>query len=246
MVIAWRIIILLSLLSFLLVSCSNPHNSLSKLDIELTAEDNEEAELIALCLSGELVSPYSLSNQVLMDLANIRSAYGDKFEPIQRIRFGPPWVPGCLLVGFDSSTAEMVANGEYHAWDWLNIKYQVTEIDTMDIRNNWIVLYFKDKLHPQRLSELYTVLPGITYAEPNGFYGDFSNVYPRQIMGGISYLFREGWGDCPCGCTNNRYWYFVVELNRHRFIGYWFPDEDPIMPPWWEEAKRNIDQFRLW
>lgn len=246
MVIVWRIIILLSLLSLVLVGCSNPYNSLNKQDLELTSEDTEEAELIALCLSGELVAPNNLYNQVLVDLANIRYAFGDKFEPIQSIRFRPPWVPGCLIVSFDSSAAEMVANGEYHYWDELNQRYQVTEIDTMGIRYNWVVLYFKDKLHPRRLAGLYAGLPGINYAEPNGQYGGSSNVYPLQTIRGISYLFREGWGDCFSGCIYNRYWYFVVELNRHIFIGYWFPNENPVEPRWWREAKRNIDQFRLW
>ena len=246
MVISWRIIILLSLLSLVLVCCSNPYSSLSKHDIELTSEDNEEAELIALCLSGELVAPDNLSDLVLMDLANIRSAFGDRFEPIKSIRFRPPWVAGCLLVGFESSAAEMVANGEYHAWDELNMEYQVTEIDTTSIRNNWVILYFKDKLNPRHLLGLYSGLQGVRYAEPNMRFGGSSNVYPGQTMRGISYLFSEGWGDCPSGCMHHRYWYIVVELNRHIFIGYWFPDEDPVKPPWWREAERNIDQFRLW
>ncbi len=246
MVISWRIIILLSLLSLVLVCCSNPYSSLSKHDFEFTSEDNEEAELIALCLSGELVAPDNLYDLVLMDLENIRTAFGNKFEPIKSIRFRPPWVAGCLLVGFDSSTAEMVANGEYHAWDELNMEYQVTEIDTTSIRNNWVILYFKDKLNPRHLSGLYSGLQGVRYAEPNMRFGGSSNVYPGQTMRGISYLFNEGWGDCPSGCMHHRYWYIVVELNRHIFIGYWFPDEDPVKPPWWREAERNIDQFRLW
>ncbi len=237
---------MLSLLSLVLVSCSNPYSSLSKHDFELTSEDNEEAELIALCLSGEIVAPDNLCDQVLMDLANIRSAFGDKFEPIKSIRFRPPWVAGCLFVGFYSSAAEMVANGEYHAWDELNMEYQVTEIDTTDISNNWVIMYFKDKLNPRHLSGLYAGLQGVRYAEPNMWFGGSYNVYPRQTMRGISYLFSEGWGDCPSGCIHHRYWYIVVELNRPIFIGYWFPDEDPVKPPWWREAKWNIDLFRLW
>lgn len=242
-----QLAILLGLISFLVISCNNPFGPPGGREFELTAEDYEEANLIALCLSGEITAPDDLSHRVLDDLASIRSEFGDMFESLQRIRFSPPWVPGCLLVGFDSATAQKVASGEYHDWDELNQKYQVKEINTSSIRNNWVVIYFKDKLHPRRLSELYEVLPGVRYAEPNGIGGDFSNIYPRETLAhGMTYLFREGWGDCPSGCIYNQYWYFPIYAFNPLIIRYWNPDEDPKAPSWWDEAKQNIELYHSW
>lgn len=247
MVKVWRIALLLSFLSYGLVSCSNPFNPLNNQDTELTPEGDEEAELIALCLSGELSAPDDLYNRVLRDLAVIRVRFGDEYESIQSIRFRPPWVVGCIIMSFNDSTADEVANGEYHAWDELNQKYQVTEIDTSSIRYKWIVLYFKDKLHPRRLSELYGALPGVRYAEPNHIFGDSPNVYPRQTRLGITYLFRNAWGDLPSGALCNEYWYFTVyEWIQAIFIGHWDPYRDPKEPGWWDEARKNIELYRSW
>lgn len=245
MVNVWLIALLLSF--FGLVSCSNPFNPLSDQDLELTPEDQEEAELIALCLSGELSASDDLYNLILKDLAVIRLRFGDELEPIKRVRFRPPWVPGCVMVGVDESTANKIGNGEYHAWDELNQKYQVIEMDTSGIRYKWIVLYFKDKLHPRRLSELYGALPGVRYAEPNFVIGDSPNIYPYEIGIGITYLFRDAWGDLPAGATNNEYWYFAVtRSNQVTYIGHWAAYRDPKEPAWWNEARKNIELYRSW
>ncbi len=240
----WRIALFLVLLSLLFVCCSNPFGS-SKKNHDYTSEDMEEAEVIALCLSGDITAPASLYNRVLTNLAAIRSSYGINFTQINTIRFRKPWVPSCIIIGFESGTSQLVANGEYHVWDELNNQYQVTEIDLSSIRYNWVLLSFKGLLHPRRLSESYSKLPGVRYAEPNGIGGDGPTIYPRQAILGLTYLFRNGWGDCPAGCISNEYWYFVAyELSETIFIGYWNPQKDPKEPDWWFDAKRNIEQYR--
>ena len=241
-----QIALFLFLISWALSSCSNPFGSLGNRDIELTPEDYEEAALMALALSGEMVAPDSLYNQVLEELAGIRSTYGDSYGSIQHTRFRPPWVPGNLIISFDSTAAQMAADGEYHAWDQLNEQYQVTEIDTFSIRYGWVLLHFNEKYHPRRLAEKYEVLPGVRYAEPNRLGGDFSNVYPRLTSRGITYLFREGWGDCPSGCISNLYWYFDTEWNRPVLRGYWNPQNNPEEPYWWNEAKQNVESYSKW
>lgn len=237
------IALLLLLISLALSNCSNPFDALGNRDIELTPEDYEEAAHMALALSGELVAPDSLYNQVLEELAGIRSTYGDRIGPIQRIRFKLPWVPGNLILSFDSTTAQMVADGEYHAWDQLNQQYQVTEIDTFSINYGWVLLYFNEKYHPRRLAEKYEILPGVIYTEPNRIIGDSSRIYPRLTLRGITYLFREGMGDCPSGCIVNLYWYFDTEWNRPVLIGYWDPHNNPKEPFWWNEAEQNIESY---
>jgi hypothetical protein len=244
-----RITLFLVLLSLLPVSCSNPFNP-STGDYDFIPKDNdrenEEAELIALCLSGNISAPDTLYNRLLEDLTNIRSSYGDMFTQVNAIRFRAPWVPSCIIIGFEPGTSQLVANRQYNAWDKLNEQYQVTEIDLSSIKYDWVLLRFKGRLHPRRLSELYSKLSGVRYAEPNFIIGDSSNIYPRQTtISGLTYLFRNGWGDCFSGCISNEYWYFVAhELSETIFIGYWNPQQDSKEPDWWSEAKQNIEQYR--
>jgi hypothetical protein len=240
----WRIALFLVLISLLLFSCSNPFGS-SKKNHDYTSEDMQEAEVIALCLSGDITAPGGLYNRALADLADIRSSYGSNFTQINTIRFQAPWVPSCIVIDFESGTSQLVANGQYNAWDELNKQYQLSEIDLSSIKYDRALLKFKGRLHPRRLSESYSKLPGVNYAEPNGIMGYSYNIYPRQTaVSGLTYLFRNGWGDCLAGCIYNEYWYFVAyESSQVIFLGYWNPQKDPKEPDWWSEAKRNIEQY---
>lgn len=245
-----RITLVVILLSCFIISCSkstkneNGNENTEPPPIEFTPKENEEAELIALCLSGELVAPDSLYNQILSDLAAIRATFGDTFEVVNRIKFSPPWVAGCLIIGFDDSTVQQIRNGQYHAWDSLNQQYQVTKIDTIVF--DWLgiaLLSFEGRLHPYRLAEVYAVLPGVWAASPNGIRGDYPNIYARQTGSGLTYLFRDAWGDCPSGCIYSEYWHFIFEGDQPVFIGHWAPDEDPNEPDWWEEARLNREHY---
>jgi hypothetical protein len=225
----------LLLLILVIIGCSK---STKYQDYEIPSWAHEEAELISLCLSGELEAPKRLSKRVLNELATIRSTFGDEFEPITRLVFTPPWLVSCLIVGFDSNSAEQVARGEYRAWDNLNRRFHVSRIDTHAIKFRAVTLYFEMVLHPRRLAEEYRSLPGVSYAEPNGLIGDFPNVYPRKTLGQLTYLFRHAQGDCPSGCIYSEYWYFVFSGSRPVFVGHWIPSKEP-QPGWWDEAELN-------
>lgn len=213
-------------------------------ELQPTPEDIQEAELMAMCLSGKVTAPEDLTEQMLDDLLYIRNNWKDDFEPINSIRFWPPWVPGNVIIGFNDSTAQKIRRGEYNAWDKLNEQYQVIEIDTTSLDViSCVVLSFEDNLNSRRLAELYEGLPGVIYTEPNYYIGDRSNVYPKIVWDGISYLFRDAWGDCPAGCISNEYWYFGSKRGIPLYIGHWIPDDDSSEPYWWSEAKQNREQY---
>jgi hypothetical protein len=250
-----RIVLFLVLLSLWFAGCYHSPDP-SKKNYKYTAEDVNEANVMALCLSGTITAPETLSNLVLTNLAEIRSSYGREFAltiygdgeyaPFNPIKFEAPWVPSCILISFEPGTAQLVANGQYHDWDELNRQYRVSYIDLRTIRYNYVEMGFKGQLHPRRLSELYAKLPGVRYAQPNYRGGGNSWIYPSSQAGsGLTYLFRYGWGDCPAGCIYNEFWYFISYASGETvFAGYWNPQKDPIVPDWWPDAKRNIEQFR--
>ena len=237
----WRVTLVAILVLPLTIDCSKSTRTECPLR---TPKADEEAELIALCLSGELVAPDGLYEQVRRDLAGIRATFGDTSEWINQIKFLPPWVPGNLLIGFDETAFQLIRDGQYHAWDSLNQQYQATDMDTIPFSSGGVVLLmFQGRLHPWRLVELYEDLPGVWAIHPNGRIGDWSSVYARQASGGMTYLFRHGWGDCPSGCIYSEFWYFRVDDNWPMFVGHWVPHEEPNVPEWWEEARLNREHY---
>jgi hypothetical protein len=77
--------------------------------------------------------------------------------------------------------------------------------------------------------------------EPNGYGGDWSNVYPCVDPDQRTYLFKEGSGDCPAGCITNEFWYFRI-TDGIEYVGTFKLREDPE-PAWWPEAKRALDRY---
>ncbi|HEX7594257.1 MAG TPA: hypothetical protein VF429_08815 [Anaerolineae bacterium] len=55
--------------------------------------------------------------------------------------------------------------------------------------------------------------PAVTQIEktPKGTIGASTNITALDRADGWDLVFWEGWGDCPAGCINNRYYYFSVK-----------------------------------
>jgi len=204
---------------------------------------DSESELAALWLSGERVAPSDLYQTIKSDLSDIRTAYLDSISEVDT-EFRPPWVPSQIIVGFTEEGVRKLRTGEFPEFDELNDLFHLTELDTkLTSTTPRAVLTFAGNQHPQRLSDPYGELDDIVYAEPNGYMGDWSNVYPWRLADGMSYLWRDAWGDCPAGCINSRFWYFRVTELGIEYVGTFQYHVDPE-PPWWSEAKVAFDQYR--
>ena len=100
---------------------------------------------------------------------------------INTIRFVAPWLPGCVIIGFDSETARLIENKEYTAWRGLNELYRLSRLDLVLLKNlDVAVLYFGVLLHSRRLCELYATLPGVRYIHPNYVTSFDSWIYPSS------------------------------------------------------------------
>lgn len=199
---------------------------------------NKEAEEMALYLSGNLTAPDELYEQVRSDLAAIRYEF---FGNGTGIEFTPPWILGEFFVSFNDTEYQMIVNETYDAWDELNSEYAVV-VDNIYKIIPTAYLVSECRWHPVRLAELYENLPGVKHVAPSRWAGDFSNIYPRQTGNGITYLFRWGSGDCPMGCINNHYSYFVFKDGEPISLGHYDPSKDP-KPDWWDEASKNRDRI---
>lgn len=211
-------------------------------NLDLTIRENEEAELMALCLSGQIFAPEELCNRVLNELSAIRSTFGGIDPHMEHITFMPPFVAGQIMIAFDEATMQQVQNGAYTSWNDLN-RASGMEKGTIKIYDHFVVVTSKYRLHPLLLAAYYSSLPGVIYAEPDGIIGDGSRIYPRISGNKISYLFKYGAGDCSSGCTYAHYFYFIVDNDVPELIGDWEPGAEE-KPAWWGEAENNINTYR--
>jgi hypothetical protein len=229
------------------------------------ANDASEFEMMALCVSGELLPPDDLTSILHDDITGIRSLAFDEesfSEPVPQtdISFSPPWAPGKIGIYFDDESQGVVVLGKYNTWDGLNEKYHAGKIDIHTFLSVSATIEFNDKaVHPERIAEDYNNLAGVTSACAKRIIGDRSNIYPyipgyqdgQLICEGLRdktryYLFRKGDEDCPSGCIINDYWLFKADAEGIELLGDYHTtiEEIPQKPSWWPTAQRALDLYR--
>ena len=231
----------------LVIQCAKPNRPQAPSYYVKTPMPHEEAELVALYLSGEILAPLQLYEQVYGELQSIRECYSNEYPVLNEITYLPPFFAASYVnFHIDQLAYTQLLHANYHSWDTLNAYYQLTEYHVREIGSyHYYVLEmrFQGRRHPDVLAQAYQSLPGfLEYLEANMM--DMSNIYPRMVQDTISYLFREGSGDCPSGCGISEFWYFASGGDSVAFIGHWLPDRDDLqVPDWWADAGQNWHDF---
>ena len=166
---------------------------------ELTRRD---AELLAMEISGALLPPTELTEQIAADLEAIRS----EFPVVSEIHHHPRWKPGELLVGLTDEAFEQFQQGEYRGLDNLNTWFGAVNIRTLG-GIPALYLQFDQEYNPEVLATFYSEAEGVRHAGPNGIIGDGNTIEGAPS----TYTFSRGWGDCPAGCISRHFWVFTVE-----------------------------------
>jgi hypothetical protein len=162
---------------------------------------NAEAEVLAIEASGEVVAPMQAYTRIVGDLAAIRASN----PAVRDIRAQGSWVPDELIIGFDEQGKAAVAAGTYADWDCPNALYGMSSIESHAL---FVLLHYDHMFNAPLLTAAYAVLPHVTYAEPNGIFGDGDDVCVSFNGQTYSYVFDAGSGDCLAGCIDHTYWGF--------------------------------------
>jgi hypothetical protein len=132
-------------------------------DVSVTPRPDQQAEEIALWLSGSLVAPEGLYLVVQEGLASMRQAYGDLVPDVVDLPFKPPWFVSTVEVWLTAEAVEEYERGEYHDLDSLNVALRLSEM--RQYGRNWFWLVFEGRLNPERLAEIYGDVESVANAE---------------------------------------------------------------------------------
>jgi hypothetical protein len=229
-------------LLILLPACGNdpagPHPGPAPSPFDATPRENSEAESMALYISGELIAPQGLYDEIVRDLAGIRVSWVDSVPDVAQSGFTPPWVPGELRLWLTEEATTRYRQGTYDDLDSLHAYFRLTDEDSVPAIGGQLRLrfLFEGKLHPERLVEAYEVMPSISIIYANSTWNNQQNVYPWMVDNRRTYLFRWGWGDCPAGCIDNRFSYFKTQDVGTEWVGTFVRFDDPE-PGWWAEGR---------
>lgn len=162
----------------------------------------DDATVLGLELSGELVAPADVVSQIAQDLAIVRGAY----PVVAAITVLRDWMPGALLVGLtDPAWAQYLA-GTFTALDAVNDQYGMTIIGQIPSIKT-LKLASQECSNPTVMVDAYWARPEVMYVEPNYNLNDGDDITCTALGW---YTFKHGWGDCAVGCAFSHYWHFRV------------------------------------
>lgn len=249
-----RAFLAMSLLFALTLSCADDpvgqRSTTQALYQANMVELDREAEEAALWLSGELTAPTPLYETILSDLSAIRSEYPSNipYEYGGPVRFTPWWISSRVGLLVTTELKNKVVAHVPNPLDSLNTVMHGTNSGHFSGPYGSLgwqtMVSFPGRLHPQRLAEIYKTVSGVNNAFVDGPIGDYSNVYPRPIYNGTTYLFRLGLGDCPAGCEVSEFYYFRRVGGVTEFVGSFRTYADPY-PAWWPEASAAYCTFEM-
>ena len=183
------------------LQCSEYEPLASPAAIAKTPRPNKAAELLALEVSGEFVAPDALYERIRDDLEQIVAIDSD----LARIRPKTPDDPTGVSLLLDEQAFDAHQRGDYHEWDCLNAAYGGRIVSTGTLIPSVNLDFGGRYFDVDRLMNEYARLSGVVSTSPDAFLGGGSDICLE--VGGDThlYVFVQGWGDCPVGCTGHRF-----------------------------------------
>lgn len=199
-------------------------------EIAATPRARPELEQLAIRLFPAFTADPTVYARLVADLAAIGAASPD----VAGVTYRSPWRGDQLLVGMSAATLDAVVDGTYTAWDCANDAYELEDVTP---GGGYALLTFDGTYDIEALADEYAQFAGVTYAEPNHRMGGGSTVCVAPDGDTWHWRIDQGSGDCPAGCIQHDYSYFVTEADGSvDDRGGWSNTMPPITRPAWMDT----------
>ncbi len=175
-------------------------------DLDATPRSRPDLEQLAIYLDGTFTARQSTYDRLLADTAAAAALH----EDVVGIGYRSPFAHDTLLVGGTAATKPAMADGTFDAWDCENDWYGLNEIR---VHSGFVALVFPGTFDMTALAAEYSDIPGVSYAEPDARIGGGSSVCANPDGDVWHYVYDIGSGDCPSGCIDHQYVYFVSQAD---------------------------------
>jgi hypothetical protein len=178
-------------------------------ELALTPRADVEAEVLALRVGGAFTADSPTYERIRRDLASIRK----RVPLLERVRGYLDSNRVALTV--DKPAFASMEAGTYTAWDCLHARYGWHDEKLDDYDGKWSPAAsgrLSGRYDEATIVSLYEQLPGITSVRRYEFTGNGPTVCAsREADQSYHYVFDDASGDCPSGCIDHHYYYFVSQ-----------------------------------
>ena len=197
-------------------------------ELELTPRNDDNLEQLAIVATNRVVAGEAQYERVVRDVAKIRAMRPDLRDVGFLADFNQE-----IIVRADEGTISRMVEGTYGAWECLNRRFKVNDIEFGAGTPERADVTFDGVYHIPTLADRYARLPGIESATGGLRIGDGSTICVTPRGSDWHYVVDQGTGDCQSGCRDHDYSYF---LSR----------EDGAVTPSGSWAERSPDPKPAW
>lgn len=208
--------------------CARYAGQASRAEIVQTPRQFPDLERLAIKMGGTFTANPAIYARVVTNVTRIRSSYPQLNYPYFGENDGKS-----IYLNVDAATFERMKAGGYREWNCLNDLYRLVKADYRDyVAERYVFLEFKGIYNADLLAQEYSRLPGVKNVGTNRWVGGAPDICGTIDGAEYHYVFDLASGDCPAGCINHRYFYFVNSPSEApRFVGEWLPQTGS--PPDW-------------
>jgi hypothetical protein len=195
------------------------------------SEGRSDATIIATGIFGRESSDLLFDSQEFAalseELERVLSLIRDAYPATASIHARDRYAAGRVMLGLESPLKEAVQNAAARADDAPFVTGQAAfdalSAELGGVRGVWLSHYYEeasylalcldDRVNVVPASHAYLELEGVSSAHPNWLGGDGPDIDALREGDTWYVVFRDAWGDCPAGCTDEKLMYFTVTGN---------------------------------
>ena len=169
------------------------------------------------------------SSHLLLDLSARDELQRELAEGLRQVRTAYPEVagihareghrPSMLILGLEPPLLKRVQGMFDRAAEVVTLRTGDPGMDALNaelglrgakfLESLGVIFCFGPELNVVAAAAVYSTLDGVRYAEPETRLGDGPDLAAARENGDWYLVFRNAWGDCPSGCINEQFSFFV-------------------------------------
>lgn len=185
-----------------------------------------DAEILADKILGQETEDFYFDipqrNQLVGELERVLSLIRATYPPMNEIHAAEEAMPGALVVYLEQDFYEMLKEmlqdkqglsrfeTGYAEFDALNTKLGVQEVKLGSDLLRAVIFFFDKRLNLRVASEAYSMVEGVRRASAEGELEISTDIEAFKEGETWYFIFRNGWGDCPAGCSRQELFCFTV------------------------------------
>ena len=170
--------------------------------------------------SGQLLIDLTARDELERELADVlmlvRAAHPDVVGSHAREQYRT----AMLILGLEPPLLQRVQGTFNPSGEVATLRTGDPELDALNARlglrgarsmgSLGVIFCFGPELNVVTAAAAYSRLSGVSYAEPDTLLGDGPDLEAARVDGDWYLVFRHAWGDCPSGCINEKFSFFVI------------------------------------